>query len=125
MKKDFFTKVVPNRKNFPANLIPKLHLKHSDPESSVVIFHEVQSDAGYSTSINSLITDGLLSDLMDWEAWFHEFVEALFCKTNEYFLTTETEFQLVKTKTIEYFFQNVAPKICFSGNQKYREMIEA
>lgn len=125
LKKDFFTKVIPNRRNFPVNLIPNLHLKQLDSESLVVIFHELKLNGVSSISIEKLLADGILSDLIDWEAWFHQFAEAILKSGCDIFMCDEADFEHMKARTIEYFFRNIAPKFFESGSNVYANLIDA
>ncbi len=114
---------MPNRESFPKNIIPKLKLRPSDCESLFVIFFEIKKFSTVTTSIQNLIHDGVLSDILDWEGWVHVFIDALFLKDDSYWMETPINTKSVKELLVHYFFENMALKLLGNNDLKFQNMI--
>ncbi len=124
LKEDFFTNVLPNRDTFPGDIIPRLKLRPSDPESVLTIFHEIKKLNYVTAPINALIADEILSDMLDWEGWFHLFCQAVFTKNETFWMVPEFEAKTVKELIVQYFFEKVVPKLLANGLPKYKNILD-
>ncbi len=123
LKTEFLTSVLPNRNSFSENIIPKLKLRPSDSESMFVVFHEIKKLAVVTTAIQNLLNDGVLSDIMEWEGWFHVFIDALFQKDDSYWMVTTFETKTVIELLVQYFFEKMAHKLLSNNELKFSNMI--
>lgn len=114
LKEEFFTNVLPNRHSFLENVIPRLKLRPSDTESVLTIFHEIKKVYCVTTPIKALVVDEILSDMLDWEGWFHLFCRALFNKADAFWMVSEGDVKTVKELVVQYFFERVALKLVCS-----------
>lgn len=114
MKEEFFTKVLPNRHSYPENVIPKLKLRPSDAEALLTIFHEIKKMNCVTIPIKALVSDEILSDMLDWEGWFHFFCPAVFNEVETFWMVSELDAKTVKELVVQYFFEMVAPKFVCS-----------
>lgn len=124
LKKEFFTYVLPNRHAFPSHIIPRLKLRPSDAVALLTIFHEIKKSSCVTTSIERLVADDILSDMLDWEGWFHLFCQAVFQNLETSWMVPESDVRTVKELVVQYFFERVAPKLVVSNMHQYKRQID-
>lgn len=96
MEKEFFTKILPNRKIIKFIEFPKLNLNLDEPEAFLSIFYELMKSKSVPKAIQTLIEDGILSHLIKCEDWIQGFTKTLVLQEGKYFKATYSEMNLVK-----------------------------
>lgn len=89
----------------------------------LVIFHEIKKLTCVTTPIESLVNDGVLSDMLDWEGWLHVFIDVLFHKPESFWMVSTTETDLVRELAVQYFFERIAPKLSSFKSLTFQNLI--
>lgn len=96
MEKEFFTKILPNRKIIKFIEFPKLNLNLDEPEAFLSIFYELMKSKSVSKAVQTLIEDGILSHIIKCENWIQGFMKTLVLQDGKFFKASNSEMTIVK-----------------------------